>query len=302
MTIRTRSIKPWYLSDRVRFPEMVDAHWYCGNGPGIELGAAAHNPFGLPGAVNCAPYSEDPSDSDHADYMLYADAQSAMCGEVAAIDIVGTANAIPVEDASQDYVISSHVVEHIPNLLGAFVEWNRVLRPTGVVFMIFPKRDALPSDRGREITPVEHFVEDYQGNLTEATHEPKEVPRGHYHVFTLQSMLDLIAWANANLDLGWEVVMTEKTDSKVGNGHTVVCRRTTPVSKLLEEAEQTDAVFAGLEEAATALMIREDALHHTDMTTSVDSEVAEQAIRPSLEEAPKTDRRRKKQATAKQPE
>ena len=47
---------------------------------------------------------------------------------------------------------------------------------------------------------------------------------GHYHVFTLESMIELITWCNDNLDLNWRVLRTEETDSKVGNGHTLVCQ------------------------------------------------------------------------------
>jgi ubiquinone/menaquinone biosynthesis C-methylase UbiE len=42
------------------------------------------------------------------------------------------------------------VVEHLPDPIAAFFEWNRVLKAGGTIFMIFPKRDALPADRGRD--------------------------------------------------------------------------------------------------------------------------------------------------------
>ena len=37
-----------------------------------------------------------------------------MCGEYAVIDVQAEAHALPFEDSSQDYVISSHVFEHLP--------------------------------------------------------------------------------------------------------------------------------------------------------------------------------------------
>ncbi|MCC6801965.1 MAG: class I SAM-dependent methyltransferase [Anaerolineae bacterium] len=201
------------------------AHQYC-TGSGIELGAAAHNPFDLPNSINVAPFSDDPSHVDYRDFLFYQQEQVKRCGHYAKVDLVGEAHAIPLDDNSQDYVISSHVVEHLPNLVTAFLEWNRILRPGGVIFMIFPKRDALPSDVHRPITPLSHYIDDYNQKQTIWTHanEAGHSIRGHYHVFTLNSMLELIQWADENLNLGWKVEAVEETDSKVGNGHTVVCR------------------------------------------------------------------------------
>jgi SAM-dependent methyltransferase len=197
---------------------------YC-QGSGIELGAAAHNPFDLPNSINVAPFSDDPSHVDYNDFLIYREEQVKNCGYYAVVDLVGEADAIPITDGSQDYVISSHVIEHLPNLISAFLEWNRVLVPGGIIFMIFPKRDAAPQDLERPVTPLDHFIEDYSLKRTIWTHEMEEDRiRGHYHVFTLSSMLELIQWCNQNLNLSWKVEAAEETDSKIGNGHTVVCR------------------------------------------------------------------------------
>jgi SAM-dependent methyltransferase len=214
---------------KVRYPgiyaPMLLAFDYC-KGQGIELGAAAYNPFNLKACLNVAPYSDNPNDPSYKDFELYRDWQIQKCGRYAPVDLAGDANHIPVPDHSQDYILSSHVVEHLPNLIGAFLSWNRVLKPGGVIFMIFPKRDALENDSKRPVTQLEHFIEDFQSNQSIATHPIPEGDRigGHYHVFTLASMLELIQWCNANVNLAWRVEATEETDSKVGNGHTVVCR------------------------------------------------------------------------------
>lgn len=211
------------------FREMKLAHAWC-RGSGIELGAAAHNPFGLPGAINAAPFSDRPGDVDYQDFLLYKNEQERLCGRYALVDLVCEAHALQVPDASQDYVISSHVVEHLPDLVSAFLEWNRVLKPGGVAFMVFPKRNALEADARRPITPLAEFIDDYNRKASIHTHplEAGHGIRGHYHVFTLDSMLELIAWCNRNLDLRWTVERVEKTDSKVGNGHTVVARYRAP--------------------------------------------------------------------------
>jgi len=152
-----------------------------------------------------------------------------LCGRAAIIDIDAEADNIPLPGDSQDYMISSHVVEHLPNPIGAFMEWNRLLKSGGTIFLIFPKRDALPADAGREVSTVVEFQAAYDEGYTVDTMPEGRAKaaggrRGHYWVFTLESMLDLIRWCNGVHGLDWEVVHTEATDAKVGNGHTVVCR------------------------------------------------------------------------------
>lgn len=195
----------------IKFKESALAHKYC-KGIGIEIGAAAHNSFGLENCINIAPVD---------DFEFFKKAQIDMCGEFAKVDRYGTAERLPAESNKYDYVISSHVIEHVADPIYAFWEWNRVLKPGGVVFMIFPKRNALPSDVGRPITEVKDFISRYNKALTDFT-----VESGHLWVFTLQSMIDLINYCNKTYKLGWEILEANETDGKVGNGHEIVCRKT----------------------------------------------------------------------------
>jgi ubiquinone/menaquinone biosynthesis C-methylase UbiE len=66
---------------------------------------------------------------------------NAMAG-VDQVDVVAEATDLPFADGELDYVASSHVLEHLPDIFSAWLEWWRVLRPGGISFMIVPKRDA----------------------------------------------------------------------------------------------------------------------------------------------------------------
>ncbi len=191
----------------MKFAEMALSHRYC-VGKGIEIGAAAHNPFNLKDCINVAP-KEDES--------FYRQSQMDMCDEAAKIDLYGYANDIPVEDNSYDYVISSHVLEHVPDAIGAFLEWDRVVRNNGTIFMIVPKRNALKSDIGRPLSCIGDFV---------AAHKKETAmwANSHVWVFSLNVLTELIGFCNREYGIKWEIIETEETDSKVGNGHTVVCR------------------------------------------------------------------------------
>jgi len=107
------------------------------------------------------------------------------------------------------------------------MEWDRIVRDGGYVFMIVPLKGAWPPDAERELTPLEHFLADYRDKLTIDTHPIDSVPggkMGHYHTFTLDSLLTLVEWMkNAGL-CDWELVAREDVDTKVGNGFTLVFR------------------------------------------------------------------------------
>lgn len=197
----------------VIFREHKLALQWC-KGEGLELGAGAHNPFNLLGSLNVAP-GDDP---------VFREAEIALCGMYAEVDINAEGHDIPVPDSSQDYIISSHVVEHFPNPLEAFLEWKRILKPGGIVFMIVPQRNADPYDAKQPVSTIQQIVVAHEQGWTVDSCPLNVVRRGHYFIYTLDSMLNLIKWGNHHLGLGWEIVATERVDSKVGNGFTVVCR------------------------------------------------------------------------------
>ena len=199
----------------MKFPEHALAHRWC-RGVGIEIGAAAHNPFGLR-TRNVA--LREP---------FYEQAQIDMCGEAAAIDIEASAERIPLEDGSQDFVLSSHVAEHLPDLLRALIEWDRLIRPGGICFLIHPLRNALPGDESRPLTSIEHYLQDYEQAHDRQTHPLDGVTGGaggHYHVAEPERLIRLVEIAGERGLLDWELVDTEQVDTKVGNGFTLVFKK-----------------------------------------------------------------------------
>jgi SAM-dependent methyltransferase len=64
-----------------------------------------------------------------------------------------------VADDAYDAVLSSHVLEHISNPLGALLEWRRVVRPGGHIMLIVPHKDAT-FDHRRPVTTLAHMLED----------------------------------------------------------------------------------------------------------------------------------------------
>lgn len=55
-----------------------------------------------------------------------------------AVDIIGVADALPVAAGTGDAVLSSQVIEHLPDTEMAMREAGRVLKPGGLLFISFP--------------------------------------------------------------------------------------------------------------------------------------------------------------------
>lgn len=181
---------------------------------GIELGAASHNPFGV-NAINVAPkFDED----------LFQDNQVNMGEQPTKIDMYGEADNIPVKDKSQDFVLSSHVFEHIPDPISALLEWQRVIKPRGYVVMIVPQPDALAGDN-RPLSTYDRLIKAHREKWNIETAPADNLyggKGGHYWKFTsttLRKFFENLKTANDGIPaVNWQLVGTEDPDSKVGNG------------------------------------------------------------------------------------
>lgn len=80
------------------------------------------------------------------------------------IDDAELLNTIP--DNSQDFVIANHVIEHMANPIKSMLNWQRVLRKGGKLFLAVPDKN-YTFDKEREITTVEHIITDYTTPSTE---------------------------------------------------------------------------------------------------------------------------------------
>lgn len=81
------------------------------------------------------------------------------------------ATSLPRGDESCDFVLSSHVLEHLADPLRALREWRRVLRPGGHLFLLLP-HGARTFDHRRPVTEWSHLMADFEGQTpeTDRTH------------------------------------------------------------------------------------------------------------------------------------
>jgi len=185
-----------------RWPESALAHTYLDGLRGLEIGGSSHNPFGLK-TLNV----------DYTASMdtVYKQSELKIVGKALPVDIVASGDALPILDESQDFVVTSHVLEHIPDPIMALEEWYRVTKPGGYVFMIIPHKERT-FDRDRPRTTLEELVH---------RHETGDCPgiEAHCSVWVTEDVLELAR------HLGWQVVAVQDVDDKVGNGFTVVIQK-----------------------------------------------------------------------------
>jgi len=187
------------------FPESKLAHKYLDGLEGLEIGGSIHNPFGL--------NTKNVDYTDSADTVFKREEMDKR-GTFLPVDIIAPGDNIPVSDGSQDFVISSHVLEHFPDPIKALKEWYRVVREGGFIFMIVPHKERM-FDRNRPRTTAGELKKRHETGIYPT---PKS---NHYSVWVTEDLLDLVEGTK----LDWKVVDFQDSDDKVGNGFTIVIKK-----------------------------------------------------------------------------
>ena len=183
---------------------------------------------------------------------IYVDRFTEYANQPTFAEYYGDACDLPFRDSSLNYVATSHVIEHVANPLAAIMEWYRVLRNDGIIYMVVPDR-RLTFDRSRSLTSVTHILDDYKNGTTQVdgTHiddfvlhvdwkefspgtpdemvaEEREQVRAdyrkrvqegaeiniHFHTFELQTMKELLTHANDVLPLNGGRIEVLRTETE----------------------------------------------------------------------------------------
>lgn len=124
-------------------------------GEGIEIGAL-HQPLAVPAGVRVT-YVDHLPDADLK--TMYDDIADKPFAPVSII--AGAEDLSPIADRSQDFVIANHLLEHLEDPVRGLLEFGRVLKPDGVLYLALPdKRQSF--DRDRDLTPAEEILEDHR--------------------------------------------------------------------------------------------------------------------------------------------
>jgi SAM-dependent methyltransferase len=147
-------------------------------------------------------------------------------------DLVADAMRLPFCSGSLDFVIASHVLEHLPFPLAALRQWYQVLRPGGVLLLKIPDK-RYTFDLRRQRTPLQHLIaedrapgtfdkrahfEDWVENVSGRPRTTSEFAVDvknlleadcsiHYHVWIDQDIRELVEFTRSEFHYDWQPVV-----------------------------------------------------------------------------------------------
>jgi SAM-dependent methyltransferase len=138
------------------------------NGAGVELGPG-HHPMPIPYPGVTVQYVDrwQPEENLALFTNLEAGATFPKPDIVANLDVDRLSS---IAEESQDFVIASHLLEHLADPLTQLGEIHRVLKPGAVVLVFLPDRRHT-FDRKRAATPLAHLVADHRDQVTVVSDE-----------------------------------------------------------------------------------------------------------------------------------
>uniref|UniRef100_A0A915EAN1 Methyltransferase type 11 domain-containing protein n=1 Tax=Ditylenchus dipsaci TaxID=166011 RepID=A0A915EAN1_9BILA len=140
--------------------------------------------------------------------------QIANTGTYKKVDIIASGDKLPFATNSQDFVLSSHVIEHFYDPVKTIKEWLRVVKPGGYVFIVVPHKERT-FDRERNRTTLAELIHRHEHPTVGAVYEHSN----HYSVWITQDFVELCKHYK------WKVVATQDVDDKLGIGFTVVLQK-----------------------------------------------------------------------------
>jgi SAM-dependent methyltransferase len=200
------------------------------SGGGIEIGAL-HNPLELPPGATVRYVDRMPVAELREHYPELAGEQ------LVDVDVIDDGETLStVGDESVDFVVANHFLEHCEDPIKALLNMFRVLRPGGVLYLAVPDK-RFTFDRNRELTSLQHLVDDYENGADRsrrghyedwarhvdevdedrvAAHADELLARGysiHFHVWTADEVQQLLARVRDDFGAGHDVAQF------VRNGH-----------------------------------------------------------------------------------
>jgi SAM-dependent methyltransferase len=145
-------------------------------------------------------------------------------------DVVADAESLPLRGL--DFIIASHVFEHLPHPLKALKSWYEALRSGGSLLLKVPDK-RFTFDHKRERTPLKHLIEEYEDpdSIDERAHyaEWVELVNGkaahsaefeqelralmeqnysiHYHAWIDRDLEEIIDYGRITWHLDWKPVV-----------------------------------------------------------------------------------------------
>lgn len=92
----------------------------------------------------------------------------------AKIDVFADAHCPPFKKQSLDFIIASHLIEHLSNPLFAVEQWHSILAQGGILLLTVPIK-YFTFDKHRPNTTLQHLISDYEGKRNN-----KDITSAHF--------------------------------------------------------------------------------------------------------------------------
>jgi SAM-dependent methyltransferase len=194
-------------------------------GSGLEIGAL-HEPLEVPAPASVRYVDRLSAEDQRRHYPELA-------GEaLVPVDVVDDGERLAtIADASVDFVIANHFLEHCEDPIAAVATFLRVVRSGGIVYLAVPDK-RFSFDAGREITTIGHLLEDHEGGVAasrrghyldwarhvlgrngrEAEQEADRLGEArysiHFHVWTRRAFLAFLRWCRDDRKMPFRIVRT----------------------------------------------------------------------------------------------
>jgi len=136
-------------------------------GSGIELGPGPH-PFPVEHTGATVAYVDRWEPDENRELFVELEGYDFVQPDIACD--LNTDRLKMLDDGSQDFVIASHVLEHMANPLGILDDIHRVLRPGGVALVLLPDMRRT-FDRDRPVTMLDHVITEFEADVTDVDDE-----------------------------------------------------------------------------------------------------------------------------------
>jgi predicted SAM-dependent methyltransferase len=202
-------------------------------GEGIEIGGL-HNPLRVPRGASARYVDRLPLEELRTHYPELAGRS------LVRVDILDDGETLnTIDDATQDFVIANHFIEHCENPLLALRTMERVLKQGGILFLGAPDK-RYTFDVQREVTPFEHVLRDYREgaswsreqhfrewvihveNVTDPVARDNRVGALmamnysiHYHVWTQHALVAMLLTAMHELPLHFDLELCLKDEGEI---------------------------------------------------------------------------------------
>lgn len=202
------------------------------SGKGLEIGAL-HRPLEVPADAEVSyvdRFNTEQLREHYPELSKY---------ELVEVDIIDDGESLEtIPDASVDFVIANHMLEHCQNPIATIRNHLRVLKPSGILYVAVPDK-RFTFDRSRPVTSLKHLVRDYnegpewslKDHLKEWALLVEDTPKEnvairvkrlietkrniHFHVWTPLEFIELLIHCRKDQGFSFELELTQQNEPEL---------------------------------------------------------------------------------------